>query len=552
VYDKFKQNLLNKNDTFNLYKSEANEYKLSYQRLIENFNNNNDSDFAEHSGSLSKIKKLRKNQNKIQNRCSFEDELNYLECFGQHENYEELINQLKKDNLKFSSENKYLIKSISDLFNQNKVLSDFIDESLKNKNTIVEYYKNDRDFYKNYCESLMKKQKEYNLLFNELLFSILRELSKKQQIFNHIHNLNLCKNFNIAYVLRAFPTLSETFVRNELRWLVQHGFNVKVFSYFDPPEVGKLDFDLEVIRFDTGGNLLENLKALLVEHDIDLIHTHFVFPVGTMFTFPAAEELKIPFTIFAHAYDIFIKENDGRNNVSEMTNSKYCKGIFTLSEFHKNYLIERNVPEDKIRITRQATEYNVSSIQKKEGSIKNIVSVSRFVEKKGIDTIIDAAKLLENENLTFSIYGYGPLEEELQEQINDLGIDNISIKGHLGSNEVPNVLRNSDLLVSPCRIASNGDMDGFPTIILESMAYGLPVLTTYVSAIPELIKDNENGFIIEPNDSIMLSDRIKEIMSLSPEKLFEIRKNAQIDVQNFSSTEKTMENIINTWADDFI
>lgn len=158
---------------------------------------------------------------------------------------------------------------------------------------------------------------------------------------------------------------------------------------------------------------------------------------------------------------------------------------------------------------------------------------------------------MENENFNFSIYGYGPLEDELQEQINYLGVDNISIKGHLGSNEVPNVLRSSDLLVSPCRVAKNGDMDGFPTIILESMAYGLPVLTTAVSAIPELIKDNKNGFIVESNDSIMLSNKIKEISSLSSEKLFEIRRNAQIDVQNFSSTEKTMETIINTWVDDF-
>ena len=551
MYDKFKQNLLNKNDTFNLYKNEANKYKLSYQNLIDNSNNNNDVDFAEKICSLDKINNLRKDLNKIQNKYSFEDKLNYLESFDRFENYDELINQLKKDNLKFSSENKYLINSISELFNQNKVLLDVIDGLLKNKNNIVEYYKKDRDFYKNYCESLIIKQKEYNLLFDKLLSQSLRELSKKQQFFNQIRNLNLCKSLNIAYVLRAFPTLSETFVRNELRWLKHHGFNVKVFSYFDPPEIGKLDFDLEVIRFDTGGNLLENLKTLLVEHNIDLIHTHFVYPTGTLYTHPIAEKLKIPFTIFAHAYDIFIKENDERNNVSEIANSEYCKGIFTLSEFHKNYLIERNVPGDKIRITRQATEYNVSSIQKKDNRVKNIVSISRFVEKKGIDTLIDAAKLLENENFNFSIYGYGPLEDELQEQINYLGVDNISIKGHLGSNEVPNVLRSSDLLVSPCRVAKNGDMDGFPTIILESMAYGLPVLTTAVSAIPELIKDNENGFIVESNDSIMLSNKIKEISSLSSEKLFEIRRNAQMDVQNFSSTEKTMETIINTWVDDF-
>lgn len=556
MYNNFKRNILNRSDTFNLYKTELNEYKDSYQNLMNKYNSKNDNDLVYHISASDKLNKLKKDQNKIQNDFSFEDNLIYLEYFDKYENYNELINQLKLDNLKLSSENKYLINLILDLFNQNKILSDFIGESLENdvinKPNIVEYYKNDRNFYKNYCESLIKKQKEYNLLFDSLLSHSLMELTKKQQNFDYVHKLNSCKNLNIAYVLRAFPTLSETFVRNELRWLKQHGFNVKVFSYFDPDKPAELDFDLEVIRFDVGGNLYENLKTLLIEHDIDLMHTHFVFPVATNFTFPVAEELKIPFTVFAHAYDIFIKENDGRNNVSEIANSKYCKGIFTLSNFHKKFLIERNVPNDKIIITRQATDYNISPIQKKNNKIKKIVSISRFVEKKGIDTLIDAANLLKDENFTFSIYGFGPLEAELKEQINRLGINNISVKGKLDSNEVPNVLKSSDLLVSPCRVAKNGDMDGFPTVIFESMAYGLPILTTNVSAIPEIITDNENGFIIEPNDPIGLCEKIKEIKSLSPEKLFEIRKNAQKDVQKLSSSENTMQTIINTWGDDFI
>lgn len=545
----FKQNILEKSNSFNYYKSEAKKYKSSYQKLMDNYKNKNNTDFEEHISSLNKINNLKKKQDKTKTKISSEEKHDYSENIDK-ENYNDLINKLKKDNLKFSSEKNYLIKSISELYNQNKILSDFTEELLKNKNKsetdIIEYYKKDRNFYKNYCESLLKKQKEYNLLFDNLLSYLRIDLSKKQQNFNQINDSNVSNSLNIAYVLRGFPTLSETFVRNELKWLKQHGFNVKVFTYFDPQEPVKLDFDLDVIRFD---GKIENLKTLLIEHNINLMHTHFVFPAATNYTFPLAEELKIPFTVFAHAYDIFIKEFDERNNISEIGNSKYCKGIFTLSEFHKNYLIKRNVPKDKIIITRQATDYNISTIQKKNNKIKKIVSISRFVEKKGIDTLIDAAKILENENLTFSIYGYGPLEDELKKQIDELDISNISIKGRLNSNEVSNVLKNSDLLVSPCRIAKDGDMDGIPTVIFESMAYGLPVLTTNVSAIPEIIMDGKNGFIVRPNDSSMLSNKIKEIMSLSPEKLFEIRKNAQIDVQNYSNTKKTMKTIINTWFD---
>lgn len=129
--------------------------------------------------------------------------------------------------------------------------------------------------------------------------------------------------------------------------------------------------------------------------------------------------------------------------------------------------------------------------------------------KKGLDDLINAAKLLEDENFEFSIYGFGDLEEDLQKQINALECNNIHIKGELLPEKVQDVLRDSDLLVSPCKIAKNGDMDGFPTIIFESMAVGLPVLTTNVSAIPEIIEDGVNGFITDPNDPKGIAKKLK-------------------------------------------
>ena len=89
-------------------------------------------------------------------------------------------------------------------------------------------------------------------------------------------------------------------------------------------------------------------------------------------------------------------------------------------------------------------------------------------------------------------------------------------------------------------------MDGIPTIIFESMAYGLPVLTTNVSAIPEVIIDNENGFLIESDNTQALANKIKEISSLSGEELFNIRKKAQEDVKDISSVEKTMSVFLDT------
>ena len=367
---------------------------------------------------------------------------------------------------------------------------------------------------------------------------------KKSKSFDDLHKIN------IAYVLKGFPTLSQTFVLNELKWLVKNNYNVTVFCYIDPMEPIELDFDLEVVRFDKKDNPMENLENLLKEYKIDLIHTHFVYPPCTEYTLDVAEKLEIPFTVFAHAVDIFKKDVDKINRVKEIGNSKYCKAIFTLSQYHKNYLLKRGVPEGKIVITKQATDYKINELKPRTGRIRKIISISRFVDKKGIDIFIDAAKILEDEDFEFEIYGSGALEKDLQNQIDELNLKNIEIKGRLdGPKEVEKVFNKSDVLVSPCRISENGDRDGIPTVIFESMAYGVTVLTTNVSAIPEVINDGKNGFIVPPDNPEALADKIRYISNLNNEEIFKINKQAQKDVINTSSVEKTMNTLLKTWKE---
>ncbi len=378
------------------------------------------------------------------------------------------------------------------------------------------------------------------------MFEFVKNLFKKSTNYNDL------KNINIAYVLANFPSLSQTFVINEIKWLVEHGYNIKVISFSTPDVPAILDFEVENIRFDEGSSchedLVNNLERILIENDIQLVHTHFVFPVGTLFDYPICGKLNIPYTIFAHAADIFRYNIDEMNRVGEVSSSEMCKGIFTLGNFHKNYLIERGVSEDKIIITKQASNYDIEDILINNNNPKKIVSISRYTEKKGLDDLIDVAKLLEDENYIFALYGFGELKEELRNRINELNLSNISVNDELkGAGEVKKVLREADLLVSPCKRASDGDMDGIPTIIFESMAYGTPVLTTNVSSIPEIIDDGVNGFIVEANNKEVFKDKINEIMSLPPEDLLKIRQKAQKDVQEMSSVDKTMNTVTNTW-----
>lgn len=550
---KIKKKVLNKSDSYNFYKNECENYSKKYQNTIDNLEKNYSKNLALNKKIHAQIIQIKDNQQQIENNINkfiyfSKDSVLFADKYC--ENKDNIFDKLNLINLRLTNHNKYLLYSnrhLRDKFISALDLNDeIISNKMDNQDSLLTYYKQQCDFYKQEFFDLLEKQNEYESFINEMFDSDLKDIVVENKKNESILKEYALRQKNIAYVLKGFPTLSETFILNELKWLRYNNYDVKVFAYGDPQKPVNLDFDLEVIRFDGS---LNNLEELLIEHKIDLMHTHFVYPTVTNLTYPLAEKLKIPFTLFAHAYDIFIKDIDKMNNVGNISKSEYCKAIFTLSNYHKNYLRERNVSENKIYLTKQATEYFISPLNQKFNKIRNIVSISRFVEKKGIDTIIDAANLLKNEDIVFSIYGFGILENDLRKKIDDLKLTNISIKGSLdNSNEVRNVLNKSDLLVSPCKIAKNGDRDGIPTIIFEAMAQGVPVLTTNVSAIPEVITDNENGFLIESNNPEQLKNKIKDIINLSPKQLFDIRKKAQNDVQKLSSIEKTMNAVMNVWA----
>ena len=425
-------------------------------------------------------------------------------------------------------------------------------EIIKSKNHILE---KKQEFLDKKLEELEGKQQTITELKRELIeyqkanSKMESEIAEYEELTAALEEIYIqskpddkkdIKDLNIAYVLGGFPEHSETFIISELRWLKQNGFNVVVFHKREAYTPIELDFDIEYLMF----NNLPHLERLLVDYDIDFMHTHFAFPISTKYTYPLSEKLKIPFTVFAHAFDIFKKESIENNNIAEISNCDLCLAIYTLSEFHKKYLVEHGVKEDKIVITKQATEYELSEFSKNDSKIRNVVAISRFVEKKGLDVLIDAAKLLEDEDLEFEIYGFGVLADDLERQIEELDCKNISIKGQLSPREVEDKLKESELLVAPCKVAENGDMDGIPTVLFESMAVGLPFISTSISAIPEIIEDGVNGFIVEPENPEMLAEKIRQVVDMSGDELYAIRCRAQEDVKQLAGVEKTMNTYI--------
>jgi len=142
--------------------------------------------------------------------------------------------------------------------------------------------------------------------------------------------------------------------------------------------------------------------------------------------------------------------------------------------------------------------------------------VARLVEKKGLDDLIAAADILRRRGRAFQleIIGTGPQRDALQAQAERLGLaDCVRLPGDQAHEKVCLAYQRASVFALPCVIASNGDRDGIPNVLLEAMASGVPVVSTPVSGIPELIEPGVNGLLVSPNDPAALAEAIDKLLA---------------------------------------
>jgi glycosyltransferase involved in cell wall biosynthesis len=147
---------------------------------------------------------------------------------------------------------------------------------------------------------------------------------------------------------------------------------------------------------------------------------------------------------------------------------------------------------------------------------RRIVSVGRYVEKKGFTHLIEACRLLRTRGIDFEclIVGGGPLEAELQEQIAKAGLEGIvKLLGPRPQEEVRQLLITAGVFVLACVPEAGGGSDNLPTVIMEAMAAGVPVISTKLAGVPEMIEDSVEGLLVEPADPEALSEAIARVLS---------------------------------------
>ncbi len=137
-----------------------------------------------------------------------------------------------------------------------------------------------------------------------------------------------------------------------------------------------------------------------------------------------------------------------------------------------------------------------------------ILTVGRLVEKKGMPYLLRACRLLIDQGYDFTccIVGEGPLRPDLEQAIRELALaDQVELLGAQPHERVVELYQQATIMTLPCIVGQDGDRDGIPNVLVESLYMGVPIVSTTVSGIPELITSEVNGLLVPPNDSVALA-----------------------------------------------
>jgi glycosyltransferase involved in cell wall biosynthesis len=255
-----------------------------------------------------------------------------------------------------------------------------------------------------------------------------------------------------------------------------------------------------------------SLSDDLIRHKCEHIHVHFAH-IPTDIAMYAACLAGIDYSVTSHANDLFER---GWLLAEKVERSAF---FATISEFNKQFLAEEKTNIDKVEIIRCGVDLEQFSTRPMKEISKPIQlgMVGRLVEKKGTEYLVRALAILKQQNIdvVVSIAGSGPLEQELKQLAMSLGLDDESLRflGPLPHKDVASFIIGLDVFVLPCQIDGNGDMDGIPVVLMEAMLSGVPVISTYISGIPELIVDGETGILVKPQDSEALAEAILSMVS---------------------------------------
>ena len=352
----------------------------------------------------------------------------------------------------------------------------------------------------------------------------------------------------LAYLFERFPKFSQTFCYREIAELFRQGVRPAIFSLRAPDRGPELNWDPGIVpgvhqlpEGDAFARLADEASASLPQaarktlHEwrgkndslrlhqaayigvrlqklgVHHLHVHFA-GMAARTAFWIKRFVGIEYSLTVHANDIFVP-NDFEIGLSQIFST--ASAIVAVSDFAANLLRDR-FSDTASRVHRIYNGIAFDSFQPAEPSRPPLIlSIGRLISKKGFDVLIDACASLRNSGQEFrcEIIGEGPLSVELQARLDRHRLGKqVLLAGPKPQAEIAVRLSRATLLVLPCRVDVDGAMDNLPTVVMEAMASALPVVSTDVGGVAEMVRDGETGLLVSQNDPVATAEAIARLL----------------------------------------
>jgi len=362
------------------------------------------------------------------------------------------------------------------------------------------------------------------------------KLDSKLQNYVHFFNFML----NVCHFLRKSSQLRASFINNQISSHIRyapyliHRLNVSRdydggYANFTRPivilDLSEKQSNYERLLYSVPKLLsirqANTINEFLLKQKIDIAHFHYGTDCGVFY--PYTRKLKVPSVVSFYGYDVSsfpkLLFGYGRKYLQNRVFSRVDK-VLAMSPDMKSDLIASGCPEEKIIVHYYGTDcarfYHEHAYPEKENV--TIITLSNLCPKKGHIFQFKALRSLLDKgikNFRFRVMGSGELEEELKSFVLKNGLkDYVHFAGPVkyGSAEMMKEFREADIFLHPSVIAPNGDKEGIPGTVIEAMASGLPVVSTYHAGIPHVISNDATGLLVEEWDVEALGNAIIELI----------------------------------------
>jgi glycosyltransferase involved in cell wall biosynthesis len=355
----------------------------------------------------------------------------------------------------------------------------------------------------------------------------------------------------LAYLFSRYPVVSQTFCDSEMFALGRLGFEIEIGSLNRPPNSfrhERLDRLKAEIHYPPPPDLLDALAKtpefksklgdMIEEHGetygtgykpatrarnawyfadlfrrLGVQHVHVHFANRATHTALFLKKLGFPFSFTAHAQD-FTFDLGSNALLSEM--AREAEFVVAVSDYSRELLCEM-CPESADKMVRIYNGIDLDDFPAapvKQQKPLRLVSVGRLIEFKGFQHLIGACGILKKRGIAVDmrIIGEGPVRPDLEDRIRKENVeDTVRLLGVKSQEEIKRELAEADIFALGCIFDSVGASDILPTVITEAMACRLPVVSTTVAGIPEMVAHGETGLLVEPTDEPAMADAIAEL-----------------------------------------